>query len=478
MDAKAATASLDRDAFPRGLLGPLESDVAEKLVAAAGDVALVIDREGVIRDLALGSDALAREGAHAWLDRPWLDTVTIESRPKVNALLRDAGKGGPSRWREINQITRADGSLMVRFTALSAGRDGQVIAIGRDERATAALQQRLMEAQQALERDYAKLRDAEGRYRLLFRLSGEAVLVIDAAARRVVEANPAAERLLGEGRAELVGEGFVGLFDPESQDEAGSLIAVAQSTAKSHPAQVRLASRGRPFLASASLFRQERASYCLVRLSRADQAADPAQETGPDLRAVVERIPDAFLVADSAMTILTANTAFLDLVGLGTPAQAAGRPLSEFIGRAGLDRNILLDALREHGSVRNFRTLLRSDYGEAEDVEVSAAAAPDGEETVYGFTIRNVDRRLNDRPHAAPELRRSVEQLTELVGRMTLKDLVRETTDLVERLCIEAALELTKNNRASAAEVLGLSRQSLYSKLHRFGLGNLAGETG
>ena len=312
-----------------------------------------------------------------------------------------------------------------------------------------------MEAQQALERDYAKLRDAEGRYRLLFRLSGEAVLVIDAHARRIVEANPAAERLLGEARSELVGEGFIGLFDPDSQVEAASLIAVAQSTARSHPSQVSLSSRGRPFLASASLFRQDRSSFCLVRLARADQIAPPPEEAGPDLRAVVERIPDAFIVADAEMTILTVNTAFLDLVRLGTPAQASGRPLSEFIGRAGLDRNILLDALREHGSVRNFRTILRSDYGDSEDVEVSAAAAPNGDETVFGFTIRNIDRRLNERPHAALELRRSVEQLTELVGRMTLKDLVRETTDLVERLCIEAALELTKNNRASAAEVAG-----------------------
>ena len=34
-------------------------------------------------------------------------------------------------------------------------------------------------------------------------------------------------------------------------------------------------------------------------------------------------------------------------------------------------------------------------------------------------------------------------------------------------------LELTGDNRASAAEMLGLSRQSLYSKLRRFGLGHL-----
>lgn len=48
--------------------------------------------------------------------------------------------------------------------------------------------------------------------------------------------------------------------------------------------------------------------------------------------------------------------------------------------------------------------------------------------------------------------------------------------DLVEKLCIEAALELSRNNRASAADLLGLSRQSLYSKLHRFGIANLSDE--
>ena len=51
---------------------------------------------------------------------------------------------------------------------------------------------------------------------------------------------------------------------------------------------------------------------------------------------------------------------------------------------------------------------------------------------------------------------------------------MREATDMIERLCIEAALEMTNDNRASAAELLGLSRQSLYVKLRRYGLGDLA----
>lgn len=56
----------------------------------------------------------------------------------------------------------------------------------------------------------------------------------------------------------------------------------------------------------------------------------------------------------------------------------------------------------------------------------------------------------------------------DLVGNATLKEIVSETTDVIEKICIETALEMTNNNRAAAAEMLGLSRQSLYVKLSKF----------
>ena len=85
------------------------------------------------------------------------------------------------------------------------------------------------------------------------------------------------------------------------------------------------------------------------------------------------------------------------------------------------------------------------------------------------FDIRPVRRRVAPKAGAAGHAVRSVEQLTELVGRVPLKDLVRETTDLVERLCIEAALKVTGDNRASAAEILGRQPAEPLLKLHRFG---------
>jgi DNA-binding NtrC family response regulator len=52
-----------------------------------------------------------------------------------------------------------------------------------------------------------------------------------------------------------------------------------------------------------------------------------------------------------------------------------------------------------------------------------------------------------------------------------LNTLVSETVGLVERHYIEAALETTDGNRSAAAKMLGLSRQSLYMKLSRYGIG-------
>jgi DNA-binding NtrC family response regulator len=84
--------------------------------------------------------------------------------------------------------------------------------------------------------------------------------------------------------------------------------------------------------------------------------------------------------------------------------------------------------------------------------------------------MRDVGRRVSTVPHGARDLTKAVEELTGLVGRVSLPTLVRDTTDLVERHFIEAALELTGDNRTTAAEVLGLSRQTLYVKLRRHGL--------
>jgi transcriptional regulator PpsR len=172
--------------------------------------------------------------------------------------------------------------------------------------------------------------------------------------------------------------------------------------------------------------------------------------------------------------IVTANSAFLEMTQLATEDQARGEPLARWLGRPGVDLEVLLANLRERGPVRLFPSTLRGEYGAQAEVEISAVSVMNGGAPCFGFAIRDVGPRLAASLGVRGEMPRSVQQLSELIGRVPLKDLVREATDVIERLCIEAALELTNDNRASAAEMLGLSRQSLYVKLRRYGLGDLA----
>ena len=106
----------------------------------------------------------------------------------------------------------------------------RVIAIGRDMRAVAAMQQRLLQTQQALERDYIRLRQAESRYRLLFDVASEAVLIVDAETRRIREANPAAHRLLDAAEGALIGNSVHSIVDPANRDDFIAHLGAAEAS--------------------------------------------------------------------------------------------------------------------------------------------------------------------------------------------------------------------------------------------------------
>lgn len=463
---------------PKESLGDLGAEAVAMLIAAAADIALVLDRNGIIRDMALSSDELSGEWGAKWLGRPWIETVTVESRPKVEALLGEAVATGAPRWRHVNHPVSRGPDVPILYSTIDLGHEGRLIAVGRDLRATAALQQRLVDVQQSIERDYSRLRHVETRYRLLFQMTSEAVLIVDATSQKVVEANPAAGQLLGDAGKRFAGRSFPEGFDAESSQAIQALMARVRAIGRSDEVRARSADGKRDLLVSVSLFRQETSALFAVRIvpTETDATAAVVPKMKAKLLQLVESAPDGFIVTGLDGRIITANTAFLDMAQLATEEQARGESLDRWLGRPGVDLNVLIANLRQHGSVRLFATNLRGEYGATSEIEVSAVAVASGEQPCFGFTIRNVGRRPSPDVRAGRELPRSVEQLTELVGRVPLKDLVRETTDVIERLCIEAALELTGDNRASAAEILGLSRQSLYVKLRRYGLGDLGSD--
>ncbi len=467
--------------MPGQFLADLDADAAAELITAAADVVLILDEAGVIRDLAFGSEDLAAQGCNEWLGKTWAQTATVESQPKIEALLKQAVSGDGVRWRHVNHpVTGGGADLPLSYSVVPVRRKGQpaasasthTLAFGRDLRAQVALQQRLVTAQLSLERDYWRLRQVETRYRLLFQMAAEPVLILNGAIDKVEEANPAAHELFGD-KAKRPGWNLADSLEAADADALRALLERLRATGKAEPLQLNLAGHSQTLTLTASQFRQDNTLHFLLRFAQPQGLPMSRSDSGQQqLLQVMESAPDAFVVTDLDGRVLTVNRAFLDLGQLASQDQAQGQLLDKWLGRTGVDFRVLLSNLRQHGSVKLFATQMRGDLGASAEVEISAVAVTTGEQRCLGFTIRDMGRRLTSDGRGVKELPRSASQMTELVGRLPLKDIVRETTDLIEQLCIEAALQLTGDNRASAAEMLGLSRQSLYIKLRRFGIGD------
>jgi transcriptional regulator PpsR len=473
---------------PKSTLGDLDADAVAELIAAATDIALIVDEAGVIQDVAIAADDLARDlpGHERWVGKLWADTFSSDSHPKAESLIADALSRKEPRWRHLNHPGSAGVDVPILYAAIQAGIPGRIVAFGRNLRAVSSLQRRLVDAQQSMERDYARVRRMETRYRLLFEMASDAVLIVDAASQRVTDSNSAAGRMFGAPAGRGGTWRVAHVFSAETAPSVELLLAGLVASGRADDVRARLAADDREVLVSASLFRDDGGVFCLVRIAsvQADLAGAIISKARSKLLKLMDGSPDGFVVTGADGRVITANTAFLQLVQLPNESQVRGESLDRWLGRAGVDLEILTANLRQHGSVRLFATTIRGELGESSDIEISATTVMNGGQPCFGLAIRDVARRLprNSRgdeggdPARQRRLPPSLEHLSELIGRVALKDLVREATDVIERLCIEAALELTRDNRASAAEILGLSRQSLYVKLRRYGLGPLSPE--
>ena len=472
----------DRDAKERHCpQGCVDERALQRVISAGSDLALFVDPDGVIQSVEVGEALKGYPGWDSLVGKRWSDTTLKDSQGKVERLLAEARSGATARSREINQQTAGAGEVPLRFSAVRLDAAQHVVALGRDLSPFASMQQQMISAQQAMDREHERQRQAEARYRLLFQVCSEGALVAEAGHLRILESNPAAAGLLEESAHDLQGRTLPDLFGAKSWPQVQALIAAVEAGGRPSELVVGLARLQRKVAVAVSLFRQSGTLMVLLRLraaaTHAGALGGPADDRGARMLAAIDALPDGFVVMGEDRRILSANPAFCEMIQQANENQILGQPLERWLGRPGVDLNIMLANLREHGSIRNFATVVNDSYGSALEAVVSAVAVPEHRVPCTAFSIRTMPLRISGAaasgPGAGLPMPRSIEQMRELVGRVSLKEIVRESADLIERLCIEAALKVSGDNRASAAQLLGLSRQSLYLKLRRHGLGDL-----
>lgn len=461
---------------------PIQPEVAKAALAAAADLVLVLSADGVIQQVVL-NDALQPETAWQQLSgKPWHAVVADDSRRKVELMLQELKESGKARPREIN-LRQADGTTApFRFALVRlSSTEPTLAAVGRDLRPLSVLQQQLLQSQQAMDREFVRMRQAETRYRLLFQVSSEGVLVIELSSQRIIESNQAAGQLLQRSMEELQRSPLASLLDRPSLTSLQAMFTALQAGERQPELELRSKDRSTVIKAAGSLFRQAGTSYVLLRLNPPTQASRSVVDASRRARMLtaLSALPDGFVVLSEDRNILSANAAFCEAVQVANESQLIGQPLERWLGRPGVDLQLIWAILREHGSLRNFSTVVRNEYGVTSEAMASAVLVHTSEEAFIGLVIRLAPPMIATVPaNPVGVLPHSGEQLKELVGRVSLKEIVRQSADMIERLCIEAALQVSGDNRASAAQLLGLSRQGLYLKLRRHGLGDLESSEG
>ncbi|MFK7743730.1 MAG: transcriptional regulator PpsR [Roseobacter sp.] len=453
----------------------IEPEFLSSIIAAASDIALVVSAEGIILSVVINSHSDSFGNLKHWEGRPVVDFLTRESCPKFEKAHAAYLIGEvPKKQLELNHVDNAVWQYPVRYTFHRFGHENAALLLGRDLRPIAETQQQLVQAQIALEQGYEARREYDARYRVMLSNVKQAVVFVSVQTGRVEDANDSAATLLGLSLDALRGSTFAQNFKDRSNveltesmlnatlsDEGGRVTLVASRTKVSlvlHPVVFRAGG--------------QRVLMCRI-------TSEAGERTAPDAAsnhalALFRSGSDPMLFMSPKGEIVSVNESFLDLVGAAHLSDVVGRSLGDFLGRGQIDLAVLTDQPQRAGHMRIYSTRLTNELGARLAVEISATHLVDSDVPVIGCIIRDVSRAEVSRGAGGPTIQQApaepARNVMDLVGSASLKDIVAEPTDVVEKMCIETAVELTSNNRVAAAEMLGLSRQSLYVKLRKYGL--------
>jgi len=441
----------------------------ELALRSASDIVIMLSNDQKIEAVHVNSPRDSIGALEHWHGRKIADLLTSESKPKLNQRLADLANRETSSAAYV-ELNHADGELEfpVRYTIQPTNQDGGYILVGRDLRSTAEVQQQLVRAQLALEKEYEKHRDFETRYRVLRDTLSEAVVFIDASNGRVLDINPLAAKLIGIKADALTGLSVNALLKLKDGRSALDVLLTTASDRELDPVSAVATQSKEALILRPTLFRSAGDMMLLCRIDSSKRDSPITEDLLSALNTLYQRGSDAVVFTDSRGAIRHANEGFLTLCDIVQLSDLKNKMLGDFLLRGSIDQKVLLETAAQTGRIKTFSTKLKSAHGGEIDVEIAATHLNDRADPYFGFVLR--DRSRAEVAGDTGNHDEAMQNAMELVGTAPLKELVAATADVVEKMCIETAVKLTDNNRVAAAELLGLSRQSFYVRLRKYGL--------
>ncbi|WP_425083101.1 PAS domain-containing protein [Ruegeria profundi] len=444
----------------------LDAGTLKSLLTHAADILLFVSEDGLINDIIGDSKLLGSIGAFSWCGQLISDALPGNAYAQFREFLSDVGNDQLGHECVVRHETGDGLTKTIAYSAALLSEQRTGIVLGKDISAFSELQNRVVELHRMMGEKLDAQKRVEAEYRTLFSIGSEPFLIVNVASGQITDANPAVAKTLGEELETLSKRSVVSLFRKSDHKELKALLGAVSRTQAQASLQARFAN-GQPLVVdvSPSFGGSE---TVIVRLRPAGSASGQ-MVTEDVLVEWVRAAVEAIVVTDEAGKVIWHNTAFEELVHLTSSTSERG--LGEFFDPADLDFASVLKILSDNPRIRSLPASVRRPNGQILEVELSGTVIPDSDPRRIGFAIRNLSTRLTeDSANSAADA--SIETMLSRIGKAPLRELVQEETAGLEKNLILAALKLTGNNRAATAKVLGLSRQGLYSKLDRYGLGS------
>ncbi|MGE0311955.1 MAG: hypothetical protein AB7P21_10100 [Lautropia sp.] len=442
------------------------AQVASLLALVSSDIALVIGRDGRITDMAVGSESL--DGVvSGWVGRSWANTATADTRRKIEDLLAEVADGAVSRTRQINHRNEAGADVPFSYSAIRLGVGGPVIAVGRDLRAVSAIQQQFVDAQQALERDYWKRRQAELRDRQLLVVASDPVLAVQAGSLEVVAANRAALELFPRPAGVPLTTLFEQILDPIAVGALAGQLRAIQGNARSLAFSLRSALAAGGIELSVSLLGVREDGILRVHASLPPGFADAfARHVGRSPDTARAQQASAVAIVDSSGRLQVADTVFLRLCGVEMPREVQGRPLSELIVEPTDFVRRMLDGATREAVWSCPQAILVDSAGTRVRVDACATMIDDDDQLRIGIDLRRLEPAVRTGEPAAAAVD-ALNGLLESIGSRSIESLLGEGSALVERALLASALARSEHDIDRAAALLKVDAAWLTQRLQR-----------
>ncbi len=375
-----------------------------------------------------------------------------------------------STWRQINFVQTDANDLPVRISGCQPEKNTILIA-AQSQKDLATSQQRLIKTQFTLQNDLSRLGDATQQYNLIFDLCSDAMMRIDPFTQRVLEANKAARRLFEIGESMVINSPLATMFDDDSSELLRVMFEQTRATGEAHELVATLAGNGQTVEVSLAYMHSSATPSIFARITPHKDEYE-VDNTYSELKLIqlLKFTPDALVFCGPDGKIKSANQTFASFVQAPSVTLLKNTYLEDWMSRGSLDQTLLIEQLKEADQIDKFTTELIGRQGTTVPIELSGARTSERQDADFVLLIRSIAGRIESDSDTDMCVSPSAQSLKQLVGRIPLKELVRESTDMIEKLCIETALDMTRDNRASAANILGVSRQALYVKLRRLNM--------